>query len=174
MAPSSGSGKPAAPGAGGGGGAAMRSPASAADAVGALLGTVAGKLIAATILVSMFSAANELMLTSPRAFYALGAMSIFVYRRRARGAALPFRVPGYPATPILFVVSASAIVLNTLVTQPRNVAAGLAIVLLGTPAYFAWKGRRRAAADATGPLPAGEAAAAEPGAASGPPAAPRS
>ena len=170
----------------------------AADSVTALYGAGAGKLIAAVILVSMFSAANGLTLTSPRLyfamardgvffrrlaevhprfgtpafaivagsawaallavtgtfeqlltyvvfsgwiFYGLGAMSIFVYRRRAPDLPRPFRVPGYPITPVLFVAASAAIVLNTLSSQPARALVGLAVVLAGVPVYFVWKGR---------------------------------
>jgi APA family basic amino acid/polyamine antiporter len=77
-------------------------------------------------------------------FYALGAVSIFVYRRRQPHAVRPFRVPGYPWTPLVFVLTASAIVVNTLFVQPREAALGLAVVLLGTPAYRVWRARARA------------------------------
>jgi len=74
-------------------------------------------------------------------FYALGAASIFIYRRRASDRELPYRVPGYPWTPLLFITAAAALVLNTIVTQFDRAAIGLAIVLIGTPAYFIWHGR---------------------------------
>src|SRR5439155_275731 len=45
-------------------------------------------------------------------FYALGAASIFAYRRNERKGALPYRVPGYPWTPILFIMAAAALVMN--------------------------------------------------------------
>jgi len=76
-------------------------------------------------------------------FYALGALSIFVYRRRQPDRPTPFRVPGYPWTPAIFVLASGAIVVNTLVGQPREAFLGLAAVALGTPAYFAWQARRR-------------------------------
>ena len=72
-------------------------------------------------------------------FYGLGAMSIFVYRRRAPNAPRPFRVPGYPITPALFVAASAAIVLNTLYTQPGRALIGLAVVLAGIPAFILWK-----------------------------------
>ena len=74
-------------------------------------------------------------------FYGLGALSVFVYRRREPNAPRPFRVPGYPLTPVLFVASAAALVLNTLITQPMRAAAGVIAVLVGTPAFFAWRAR---------------------------------
>lgn len=170
----------------------------AAEAVGAILGPGAAKLIALAILVAMFSASNAITLTAPRvyfamardgvffrrlaevhprwgtpaisivtssawaavlaasgsfeqlltyvvftswAFYALGAASLFRYRRRMPDAPRPFRVPGYPWTPLLFVLSAAAIVLSTVVGQPKRAAVGIGIVLLGAPAYWIWRSR---------------------------------
>lgn len=182
-------------------GAAAGSDAVAADAVRLVAGPAAGKLIAAAILVSMFSAANSITLTSPRVyfamardglffrrlaeihpsfgtpalavvwssvwaallalsgtfeqlltyvvfagwiFYGLGAWSVFLYRKRQPDLPRPFRVPGYPWTPILFILSAAAIVVNTLFAQPVQGLLGLGVVLLGAPAYLIW--RKRAAA----------------------------
>ena len=172
----------------------------AADAVSAVLGASAGKVIAAVILVSMFSAANGLTLTAPRLyfamardrvffaklaevhprfgtpalaivassiwamilavtgtfeqlltyvvfsgwiFYALGGLAIFAYRRKQPDLPRPFRTPGYPLTPLLFVASAAAIVLNTIVSQPGRAAVGLGLVLLGVPAFYLWRSRAR-------------------------------
>jgi APA family basic amino acid/polyamine antiporter len=172
----------------------------AADAVSAVLGPSAGKVIAAVILVSMFSAANGLTLTTPRLyfsmardrvffarlaevhprfgtpalaivassvwamilaatgtfeqlltyvvfsgwlFYALGGLAIFVYRRRQPDLPRPFRTPGYPLTPLLFVASAAAIVINTIVSQPGRAAVGLGLVLLGVPVFYLWRSRAR-------------------------------
>jgi APA family basic amino acid/polyamine antiporter len=168
----------------------------AADAVGALMGPTAAKLIAAAILISMFSAANSILLTTPRVyyamardgiffrslgevhprfgtpaiavvvqaiwamalaatgtfnqlltyvvftgwiFYALGAASIFVFRHKRPNAPRPFRVPGYPLTPALFVIASAIIVLNTLVTQSNRALVGLAFVAAGAPVYLIWR-----------------------------------
>jgi len=72
-------------------------------------------------------------------FYGLGALSLFVYRRKEPNAPRPFRVPGYPATPVLFVAAAAALVLNTIVAQPARAAVGIAIVLSGVPVFYWWK-----------------------------------
>ena len=76
-------------------------------------------------------------------FYALGAASIFIYRRKIPNRELPYRVPGYPWTPLIFIAAAIALVLNTVATQIGRAAIGLGIVLLGAPAYFIWRGRSR-------------------------------
>src|ERR1700675_4282015 len=43
-------------------------------------------------------------------FYGLGAAAIFPLRRAGQGLTIPYRVPGYPWTPLLFVLAAATIV----------------------------------------------------------------
>ncbi len=76
-------------------------------------------------------------------FYAVGAASIFVYRRREPDAARPFSVPGYPVTPALFILAAASIVLNTLIVQPERALVGIGVVLLGVPVYWFWRATPR-------------------------------
>lgn len=79
-------------------------------------------------------------------FYGLAAATIFVYRRRWPERPRPYSVPGYPWTPLLFIVAAAVLVLNTVVAQPRTAVIGLGIVFLGAPAYWIWRARKRAGA----------------------------
>ncbi|MDQ2665600.1 MAG: amino acid permease [Gemmatimonadota bacterium] len=74
-------------------------------------------------------------------FYGLGAMAIFVFRTRLPGAPRPFRVPGYPVTPALFVGASIAVVVNTLFTQPIVSAVGTGVLLAGVPAFYFWRRR---------------------------------
>jgi APA family basic amino acid/polyamine antiporter len=176
----------------------------AATSVAAVLGPWAGKFVALTILVSTFSAANSVILTAPRVFYAmakdnlffkslaevhprfhtpaaaivtlgvwsavlaaagkfaeliggvifigwifygLGAAAIFPIRRASQGKPLPYRVPGYPWTPLLFVLAAAALVINPIFlafhdpTQFMNLAVAAVLLLLGLPAYLFWRQR---------------------------------
>ena len=182
--------------------AAAASDTIAAAAANHVLGSWAGKIVALTILVSTFSAANSVMLTSPRVFFAMandnlffkklaevhprfgtpaaavvalggwsailaslggfaklvtgaifigwifygmGAASIFPIRRANRGKPIPYRIPGYPFTPLLFVGAALAIVGNAVyaaIKDPhefRHVLVAIALMLLGLPGYFFWK-----------------------------------
>ncbi len=77
------------------------------------------------------------------AFYGAAALTIFWYRRHRPDAVRPFRVPGYPWTPALFVLAALGVVLDVIVKQPTDAAKGLGIVLLGAPVYLIWRGRGR-------------------------------
>jgi APA family basic amino acid/polyamine antiporter len=72
-------------------------------------------------------------------WFAAAALTIFVYRRREPDARRPFLTPGYPATPILFVLAALVIVVNTIVVQPVQSLIGLGLALLGIPAYLLWR-----------------------------------
>jgi APA family basic amino acid/polyamine antiporter len=82
-------------------------------------------------------------------FAALAAASVFALRRGRPALPRPFRVPGYPLTPALFIVAAVAIVLNTALARPVQALVGLGIVATGIPAFFVW--RWRAAANARDP-----------------------
>ena len=169
----------------------------AATAV-SLLSPIAAKFVALTILISVFSASNSVVLTSSRVyyamardglfferlarihprfktpafsviattiwaailaasgkfeqlltyvifvgwiFYALGAASVFVYRIQRPDEKRPYKVPGYPWTPAIFILAGIAMTANTIVTQPVRAAVGLGIVLAGAPAYFIWRMR---------------------------------
>jgi APA family basic amino acid/polyamine antiporter len=80
-------------------------------------------------------------------FYGLGAAAIFPLRRGSQGRSLPYRVPGYPWTPLVFVLAAAAIVGNAIVlafldpAQFKFLAIAIALFLLGLPAYFFWRKR---------------------------------
>ena len=189
---------------------ASQSEAIAATAATAVLGPLAGKVVALTILISVFSATNSVVLTAPRVFYAmakdnlffkaladvhprfhtpvaaivalcawsaaltfagnflelvsgvvfigwifygLGAAAIFPLRAALRrtGASLstlPYRVPGYPWTPMVFLLAAAAVVGNAIFlatrdpNEFRHVLAALVLMALGAPAYFFWRGRK--------------------------------
>jgi len=184
--------------------AATASDAIAATAASSVLGAWAGKCIALTILISVFSSTNSVILTAPRVFYAmandnlffkklaevhkrfgtpaaavialgvwsailacagkfaeliggvifvgwifygLGAAAIFPLRRRNQEKPIPYRVPGYPFTPFIFVLAAAAIVANAIVlafydpASFQHILAAIVIFLLGLPAYFFWHRR---------------------------------
>ena len=71
-------------------------------------------------------------------FYALGAVAVLVLRHTRPDAPRPFKVPGYPFTPLLFVLAAMVIIANQIVGDPRQSAIGLGVVLAGVPAYVWW------------------------------------
>jgi len=175
---------------------AANSQRVAADAIQTVVGPVASAIVSGLILVSIFSALNGLVLTTPRMyfamardglffkrlavvhprfgtpalaiivltawgavlaasgtfeqlltyavfsgwiFYGLGALAVFAFRRAEPNVERPFRVPGYPVTPLLFVAASAALVFNTIATQPGRASVGLVFVAVGAPVYFIWR-----------------------------------
>jgi APA family basic amino acid/polyamine antiporter len=74
-------------------------------------------------------------------FVALTTGSVFVFRRRQPEAERPYRTWGYPVVPVLFLVVAVWLIVNTLQTSPRQSLAGLALMSLGLPFYWYWSRR---------------------------------
>ena len=72
-------------------------------------------------------------------FYSLGGLAVLVLRRTRPDAIRPFRVPGYPLTPILFVLSGAAIVVNTVVQSPQKGLIGLGATAAALPIYVVWR-----------------------------------
>jgi APA family basic amino acid/polyamine antiporter len=82
-------------------------------------------------------------------FYALGAASIFVYRKRIPVEEIPYKVPGYPWTPLIFVITSTCIVINSVVNelihQPVQSSLALGIIALAIPVYLLWHRSSRSA-----------------------------
>jgi APA family basic amino acid/polyamine antiporter len=82
-------------------------------------------------------------------FYGLGAASIFILRRRPEAACRPYSVPGYPWTPLLFVLAAAALVVNAVLlafgdpAKFRHLVVGLGLLAIGLPAYWFWHMKQR-------------------------------
>ena len=75
-------------------------------------------------------------------FISLAAAGQIVIRRREPDTG-GFRTPGYPATPVLFVLFLLAVILVVALARPLPALAGLALVLLGLPAYAVLAARAR-------------------------------
>ena len=78
------------------------------------------------------------------AFFPLTVVALFQLRRRLPALPRPYRVWGYPWTPLVFAVVALAISLNLFLLRPVRSSIGLGIILLGAPFFRHW--RRRAGA----------------------------
>ena len=74
-------------------------------------------------------------------FYGMGAAAVFVLRRRA-DLPRPYRVWGYPWVPLAFIAFTIALLVNTLVTDPRNSLIGLGLLLAGVPVYLYYRRAR--------------------------------
>lgn len=111
---------------------------------------IAGSLWAALLAVAgTFTQLLTFVVFSGWIFYALAAASLFVYRKQQPDATRSYSVPGYPYTPLLFIIAAAVLVINTLIAQmtkdPLRTTYALGIIVLGVPAYFIWRGRSKVA-----------------------------
>jgi APA family basic amino acid/polyamine antiporter len=77
-------------------------------------------------------------------FHAATGIAVFVLRRHRPEIPRPFRVPGYPWVPLVFVGTSVFFVVNTLLEAPRESLVGLLLIALGVPAYAYWRRRARA------------------------------
>ncbi|HEU5402042.1 MAG TPA: amino acid permease [Terriglobales bacterium] len=75
--------------------------------------------------------------------YAAAASTIFVFRRTRPDLPRHYRCPGYPWVPILYCLICGAWAVNTFWERPVQALGGIAIMLIGTPAYFYWRNLKR-------------------------------
>ena len=69
-------------------------------------------------------------------FYALVTSTIFIFRKRYPDADRPYRAWGYPVVPVVFLLVAGWLLINTLVTTPWQSFTGLFLIILGLPVYY--------------------------------------
>lgn len=95
-----------------------------------------GILASILALSGSFDTLTDYVIFASWIFYALVASSIFVYRKRYPDLERPYRVWGYPLVPIMFLLVAVGLLIQTLINSPRNSLVGIGIILIGLPVYF--------------------------------------
>ena len=93
-------------------------------------------------------------------FFALTAIALIRLRSKESELPRPYRVWGYPWTPLVFGAAALAISVNLWLVRPFRSSIGLAIILLGLPFFYYW--RRRATAVLEKPAMSAGAVAVDP------------
>ena len=74
-------------------------------------------------------------------FFALMAIALILLRLKEPGLPRPYRVWGYPWTPLIFLSAAVALTVNLWMIRPVRSSLGLAVILSGIPFYYRWKKR---------------------------------
>jgi len=74
-------------------------------------------------------------------FVALATASVFLFRRRLPDAERSYRTFGYPWVPILFLIVAGWLIVNTFMATPGRALAGVGLMLAGLPFYWYWTRR---------------------------------
>jgi APA family basic amino acid/polyamine antiporter len=77
-------------------------------------------------------------------FYGLVTSAVFVLRFRAPDLPRPYKTLGYPWVPLVFVMVAVWLVINTLINRPVESGLGLALIALGLPVYWYFRRVKRA------------------------------
>ena len=72
-------------------------------------------------------------------FYAMSCGAVIVLRHKAPNMPRPYKTWGYPVVPVIFILFAIWLMLNTIIEAPRDAAIGVGIMLSGLPIYFYWK-----------------------------------
>jgi APA family basic amino acid/polyamine antiporter len=76
-------------------------------------------------------------------FYALTTVAVIVLRRKQPDRPRPYRMWGYPVTPVLFAATAVWFLVNMLVERPGPSLVAAGIMITGVPVYFLWARRSR-------------------------------
>ncbi len=69
-------------------------------------------------------------------FFLLGGLSLFVLRWKERAIARPFRVPLYPATPLIFCVACLYMLYSSIVYTGKGGLIGVGVLLAGIPLFL--------------------------------------
>jgi amino acid transporter len=70
-------------------------------------------------------------------FETMAVLSIFMFRRRLPDAPRPYRCPGYPFVPALYVVLPAFVLANMFYAQPLEALTGVGFIAAGALLYFA-------------------------------------
>jgi amino acid transporter len=68
--------------------------------------------------------------------YAVSVAGVIALRRKMPDAERPYKMWGYPVTPVLFVIAAVAFVVNSGIEKPAPTLTALGLIALGVPVYF--------------------------------------
>jgi APA family basic amino acid/polyamine antiporter len=85
-------------------------------------------------------------------FYAMSCGAVIILRYKAPQMARPYKTWGYPVVPVVFILFAIWLMMNTIIEAPRDAAIGAGIILLGLPIYFYWKKERDEGRQDAGPF----------------------
>ena len=72
-------------------------------------------------------------------FYAMSAGAVIILRKKLPDLNRPYLTPLYPWIPIIFILFAVFLTINTILEAPRDAAIGSVLILAGLPFYKYWK-----------------------------------
>lgn len=90
----------------------------------------------ALVLTGSFDTLTDYVIFASWIFYAAVTSSIFVYRRKFPDLARPYKAWGYPVVPVIFLLVAGWLLVNTMVNSPTRSFVGIGLIILGLPVYY--------------------------------------
>lgn len=90
------------------------------------------------VLTGTFDTITDYVMFASWLFYMLGAYGVIVLRKKMPDVHRPYKVWGYPYTPMIFVLFSLLFLINTVVSDFENATMGALLIFLGLPFYF-WK-----------------------------------
>jgi basic amino acid/polyamine antiporter, APA family len=98
-----------------------------------------GSAAALLALTGTFEELYSLFVFAVWIFFALMAIALILLRRKEPNLPRPYRVWGYPWTPLIFLSAAVSLTLNLWMIRPVRSSLGLAVILLGIPFFYRWR-----------------------------------
>ena len=103
-----------------------------------------GVLTSLMALTGTFEELTNLFIFATWIFYGLAVVSLFRLRKTEPNMPRPYRCPGYPIVPGVFVAGALALTISVLFQNPGRSTIGLLLILAGLPFYRHWQKRSAA------------------------------
>jgi basic amino acid/polyamine antiporter, APA family len=94
---------------------------------------------------SIFSILTDCIIFVSSIFYALSVGAVIVLRRKQPNRERPYRTPGYPYVPILYIIVYGWFLVYVYLGNPAESLIGLGIIALGIPVFYYWKRKESAA-----------------------------
>lgn len=109
-----------------------------------------GILASALALTGTFDDLSYLYVFLVWIFYAAQTAGLIVLRYKEPNLPRPYKTWGYPALPIIFILGALALTVNSLIERPGRSLMGIVVMLIGLIFYARWRKRSTAARDPAG------------------------
>jgi APA family basic amino acid/polyamine antiporter len=100
---------------------------------------VQGIWSAVLVMSGSFDTITDYVIFAAWLFYMLGAFGVIILRKKMPDVHRPYKVWGYPYTPLIFTVFSLLFLINTIIVDTEDAAMGLILILLGLPFYLYWK-----------------------------------
>ena len=94
------------------------------------------------VLSATFDQLTDCVVFAGMIFYAATTAAVFVLRQKMPGAPRPYKTLGYPVVPLVFIMVALWLLVNTLKTETVESVAGLVLIALGLPVFY-WQRKNR-------------------------------